>query len=75
MLKLNLMFHKVQFLFYIHDFNVGISSSLRLFVEDCVQFTIIESYQDQNCLQSDLNMIFAWSQSRQMRFNVNKCVT
>ena len=33
-----------------------------------------QSDQGQKCLQSDLNMIFVWSQSWQMRFNVNKCV-
>ena len=56
----------------INDINVGISSSLRLFTDDCVLYRIIESDQDQKCLQLDLNMIFVWSQSWQMRFNVNK---
>ena len=64
-----------MFLLYINDMNVGISSLLRLVAEDCVLYRIIESDQDQKCLQSDLNMIFAWSQSWQVRFNVNKCVT
>ena len=61
-------------LLYINDINVGISSSLRLFADDCVLYRIIESDQDQNCLQLDLNMIFAWSQTLQMQLNVNKCV-
>ena len=61
-----------MFLLYI---NVGISSSLSLLADDCVLYRIIESDGDQKCLQSDLNMIFAWSQSWQMRFNVNKCMT
>ena len=51
MLRLNLVFHKVAtvlglivFLLYIND--VRISSSLRLFTDDCVLYRIIESDQD-----------------------------
>ena len=65
----------IMFLLYINDINVGISSSLRLFVDDCVLYRIIESNHDHNYLQSDLNVIFAWSQSWHMQFNVKKCVT
>ena len=57
----------IMFLLYINDINVGVSSSLRLFADNCVLYRIIESDQDQKCLQPDLNMIFAWSQSWQMR--------
>ena len=52
-----------MFLLYINDINVGISSSLRLFADDYVLYRIIELDQDQNCLQSDLNLIFEWLQS------------
>ena len=41
----------IMFLLYINDINVGISSLLRLFVDDCVLYRIIiESDQDQTCL-------------------------
>ena len=60
---------------YINDINVGISSSLRLFADDCVLYRIIESDHDHNYLQSYLNVMSAWSRSWQMQFNVNKCVT
>ena len=49
----------IMFLLYINDINVGISSSLRLFADDCVLYRIIESNHDQNYLQSDLNVISA----------------
>ena len=56
MLKLNLVFHMqgtvlgpIMYLLYINDINVGISSSLRLFADDCVLYRIIESDQDQKC--------------------------
>ena len=65
----------IMFLLYINDINVKISSSLRLFADDCVLYRIIESNHDHNYLQSDLNVISAWSQSWQMQFNVKKCVT
>ena len=44
----------IMFLIYINDISVGISSSLRLFVDDCVLYRIIKSDQDHNYLQSDL---------------------
>ena len=40
-----------------------------------VTYRIIKSNYDHNYLQSDLNVISAWSQSWQMQFNVKKCVT
>ena len=65
----------IMFLLYINDISVGISSSLRLFADDCVLYRIIESDQDQHYLQSDLDLILNWSQIWQMQFNVKKCVT
>ena len=38
----------IMFLLYINDISVGISSSLRLFADDCVLYRIIESDQDHN---------------------------
>jgi len=47
-----------------------------LFVDDCVlKYRIIKSDQDQQYLQSDLDLILNWSKSWQTWFNVNKCVT
>ena len=43
-------------------------------VKQRVLYRIIVLYQDQS-LQSDLNLMFVWSQSCQMLFNVNKCMT
>ena len=43
-------------------------------VKKRVLYRIIELDQDQN-LQSDLNLMFVWSQSCEMLFNANKCVT
>ena len=37
----------------------GISSSLRLFMDNCILYRIISSDQDQRNLQSGLNLIFA----------------
>ena len=46
----------IMFLLCINNINVGISSLLRLFADDCVLYRIIESDQGQNCLQLDLNL-------------------
>ena len=48
----------IMFLLYINDTNVGISSSLRLFVNDCVLYRIIESDHDYNYVQSDNDQNF-----------------
>ena len=40
----------ITFLLYINDISAGISSSSRLFVDDCVLYRIIESDQDHNYL-------------------------
>ena len=64
----------VMFLLYINNINNNISSSLRLFADDCVIYRIIKSEQDHLQLQQDLHTIYEWSQKWQMRFNISKCV-
>ena len=64
----------VMFLLYINNINNNISSSLRLFADDCVIYRIIKSEQDHLQLQQDLHTVYEWSQKWQMRFNISKCV-
>ena len=52
----------------------NISSSLRLFADDCIIYRIIKSEQDHLQLQQDLHTVYEWSQKWQMRFNISKCV-
>ena len=49
-------------------------SSLRLFADNCLLYRIISSPDDCANLQNDLNKVYNWSCSWQMKFNVDKCV-
>ena len=48
----------VMFLLYINNINNNISSSLRLFADDCIIYRIIKSEQDHLQLQQDLYILF-----------------
>ena len=48
----------VMFLLYINDINNNISSSLRLFADDCIIYRTIKSEQDHLQLQQDLYILF-----------------
>ena len=62
------------FLIYINDIAENINSNIRLFADDCVVYRQIDSPQDHAILQEDLNNLFDWSNTWQMKFNVDKCV-
>jgi len=64
----------LAFLIYINDISIDVSSSLRLFADDCLLYRIISSPDDCANLQNDLNKVYNWSCSWQMKFNVDKCV-
>jgi len=63
------------FLIYINDIAKDLSSSLKLFADDCLLYREISCDEDVAALQRDLNTLSNWSQIWQMRFNVLKCVT
>ena len=62
------------FLIYINDIAENINSNIRLFADDCVVYRQIDSPVDHVILQEDLNNLFDWSNTWQMKFNVDKCV-
>ena len=47
----------LMFILYVNDINDNISSSLRMFADDCVLYRIIKSPNDHHCLQNDLDII------------------
>jgi len=61
------------FLLFINDIAIHISSSIRLFADDCVVYTPIRSKDDHCLLQNDLNTLVNWSTTWQMQFNIDKC--
>ena len=65
----------LMFLIYINDIGKNLSCCLRLFADDCLLYHVITSEEDCAKLQRDLNIIYKWSCTWQMKFNLSKCVT
>lgn len=61
------------FLIYINDLPSEITSSIRLFADDCVIYRQICSPSDHVALQRDLDRITNWCSSWQMTLNTDKC--
>ena len=59
---------------YINDISENISSSIRLFADDCIVYRSISSNDNTTLLQKDLDEISNWAHVWQMKCNVNKCV-
>ena len=61
------------FLLHINDLPQSVTSSVRLFADDCLLYRTIRSTEDSVCLQRDLDALEAWGARWGMRFNVGKC--
>ncbi|MDJ0596593.1 MAG: reverse transcriptase family protein [Pleurocapsa sp. MO_226.B13] len=61
------------FVIYINDLDTSIQSSLSKFADDTKIGSVIESEDDVNKLQRDLNKLCEWTEKWQMRFNTDKC--
>ena len=48
-------------LFLLHDIDSGVTSTTRLFADDCLVYNSISSPKDEEQLQSDLNTMVDWS--------------
>ena len=62
----------LMFLLYINDITQGIDSPLRLFADDCLLYRVINSVEDSNRLQGDLDRLSEWANIWQLKFNVSK---
>ena len=63
----------LMFLLYINDITKDINSPLRLFADDCLLYRVINSVEDINRLQEDLNKLSGWADTWQLKFNISKC--
>lgn len=61
------------FLIYINDIHEHISSSVRLFADDCVIYRPILSLDDHHTLQTDISQVIQWCNKWQMTLNFDKC--
>jgi hypothetical protein len=63
----------VLFLLFINDIANDLNSSARLFADNCLVYREVETPEDAQMLQADLEKLLAWSRSWQMAFNIEKC--
>ena len=61
------------FLIYINDLPSKVSSTARLFADDCLLYRVISSQEDAASLQEDLDRLQEWESDWQMAFNPDKC--
>ena len=61
------------FSLYINDIAKDIDSTVRLFADDCVCYRNIDSIEDCEKLQSDINKLSSWAKTWKMRFQSTKC--
>ena len=61
------------FLVFINDITQESSSSIRLFVDDCLMHHEIRSKSDCSALHSDLDNLIQWSKTWGMEYKISKC--
>ncbi len=61
------------FLLYINDIGENVTSTIKLFADDCLLYRVIKDRSDAQNLQSDLETVTNWSRKWQMSFNPSKC--
>lgn len=62
----------ILFLIYINDIAKNLTSTTRLFADDCVIYRQITNRNDHIALQKDLNSISTWCDQWQMKINASK---
>ena len=61
------------FLAYINDLPQNVTSTSRLFADDCLVYRVINNTCDSEELQKDLDTLEKWERDWQMSFNPDKC--
>ena len=63
----------ILFLMFIDDLDEGLTSRILKFADDSKIFRVVNGPEDRNALQEDLRRLSDWSETWQMKFNVDKC--
>ncbi len=61
------------FLMFINDLPDNLTSTVRLFADDCVLYRTISGDHDADLLQTDLDRLCTWERTWLMKFNPEKC--
>ena len=62
----------ILFLIHINDLPKAVSSSVRLFADDCLLYRRIRTRDDHTRLQKDLESLEKWAKENGMSFNAKK---
>ena len=62
------------FLIYINDIVKDLTSTCRLYTDDCVLYRRIDTLEDARALQDDLQLLELWEEKWKMSFTVDKCM-
>ena len=62
------------FLLFINDITHHLSSTCRLYADDCILYRCIDSQSDIDALQEDLKQLEIWEEIWNMKFNIDKCM-
>ena len=63
----------ILFIIYINDLPDTVKSMVKLLADDTKIYSVVNNEEDQECLQSDINNLMAWSQKWMLTFNKKKC--
>ena len=63
----------ILFIIYINDIDEGIKCKISKFADDTKIANKVDSENERQLLQSDLNTLIEWSNKWQMKFNIDKC--
>ena len=63
----------IMFLCHINDLPDCVTSSVRLFADDCLLYRTIRKEEDHLTLQADLKHLEEWANKWGTRFNTKKC--
>jgi hypothetical protein len=63
----------ILFLCHINDLPDSVTSSIRLFADNCLLYRTIKTAKDHKKLQADLEQLEIWAKDGDMRFNAKKC--
>ena len=66
------MLSPVRFVVFIDDLEVGLMSEVLKFADDAKIFGRVDTEGDREALQRDLDRLVQWSETWQMKFNVDK---
>ena len=61
------------YILYLNDLPEGISSQVCLLADDCILYREINTLNDCQDLQKDINTLCNWESKWQMKFNIDKC--